>query len=150
MKIPYPAIYYQSQPALTNCSPFSDKTSWCWPSHISGPRCVMRTPRQCPPKLGRAHLFAHRCFCVLNPQFRILSPDFVLLRVCSALFRKDPLHILVLSSTPHPSGHLGCGSLPSTVPVPALSHVCSGWRLEQYWIYLDIFDYLPLGKLNKS
>ena len=67
-------------------------------------------------KLGRALLFAHCCFVCSSSVSYSFCQVFVLLRVCSELFRKDPLRIPVLVPPYTPlqtSGHLESRSPPS-------------------------------------
>ena len=77
----------------------------------------MRTPRQYSQKLGRVLEFALCCFCLLVPSRVFFRQIFVLLRVCSGLFRKDPLRLLIL--VPPPAPHytqvaiLGVGASPA-------------------------------------
>ena len=46
---------------------------------------------------GRVLLSAILLVCFARLQFRILSPDFVLLRVCDELFREAPSRLLILT-----------------------------------------------------
>ena len=86
----------------------------------------MRTPRQRPQETRSSSPVRSLLFCLLVSSFVFFCQVFVLLRVCSELFRKDPLRILVLvpPCTPlHPSGHLRCRSLPSSTGPRSVTRV---------------------------
>ena len=93
--------------------------------HFRATMC-MRTPRQRPPETRSSSPVCSLLFCLLVSSFVFFCQVFVLLRVCSELFRKDPLRILVLvpPCTPlHPSGHLRCRSLPSSTGPRSVTRV---------------------------
>ena len=148
MKIPHaPAIFYQSQPVMTNCSPFPDKHRGVGCPTFQG-HDVVRTPRQRPQETRSSSPVRSLLFCLLVSSFVFFCQVFVLLRVCSELFRKDPLRILVLvpPCTPlHPSGHLRCRSLPSStgprsvtrVFRPVSGAVLTGQYLDRQYLLLD-------------